>query len=88
MAVRHFAGPPSTALFREDHPARPACRRGGAGRGGFSLHIAVNQILQILLPSGTRRGFQPALCGEIGYSGQWSDEARDDAANARLSVQF
>ena len=25
---------------------------------------------------------------EIGYSGQWSDEARDDAANARLSVQF
>ena len=25
---------------------------------------------------------------EIGYSGQWSGQARDDAANARLSVQF
>lgn len=25
---------------------------------------------------------------EIGYSGQWSDEVRDDVANARLSVQF
>ena len=65
-------------------------RRGYAGGGGDAFAVQGTPLAKdsTVLDAGIAARLSPRVLLEIGYSGQWSGQARDDAANARLSVQF
>ena len=61
-----------------------------AWQGGDAFAVQGTPLAKdsTVLDAGIAARLSPRVLLEIGYSGQWSGQARDDAANARLSVQF
>ncbi len=77
LAYRHADG--------DRLPSATVAWQGGDAFGVQGTPLAKDSTV---LEAGIGARLSERVLLEIGYSGQWSDEARDDAANARLSVQF
>ncbi len=77
LAYRHAGG--------DRVPTATVAWQGGDAFGVQGTPLAKDSTV---LEAGIGARLSERVLLEIGYSGQWSDEARDDAANARLSVQF
>lgn len=77
LAYRHAGG--------DRLPTATVAWQGGDAFGVQGTPLAKDSTV---LEAGIGARLSERVLLEIGYSGQWSDEARDDAANARLSVQF